>query len=127
MNNEIERKFFVKQLPSLEGIEPIHYERYILSNENGKETRIQKVNDSYTYEEKVDVSSLGRSRTKKEISKEEFDSLKIESKNKAIVRDRYNMSTNPDIAIQIYHGEHEGLVRAEVEFESVDEAKSFHP
>jgi len=127
MRNEIERKFFVKQLPSLEGIEPIYYERYILSNENGKEIRVQKLGNSYVYEEKIDVSGLERARTKKEISKEKFDELRIKSNNKAIIRDRYNISSNPDISIQIYKGDFDGLIRAEVEFENEHDAQKFEP
>lgn len=127
MKNEIERKFFVRQLPSLEGIQPLHYERYILSNDGEKEVRIQKVNDTYTYEEKSSVSDLERTRTKKEITKEEFDTVKAESSGKALIRDRYNISSNPEIAIQIYHGDFEGLIRAEVEFDSEEQAKTFKP
>lgn len=126
MEYEIERKFFVRQLPSLEGIEPLQYERYILSNSDGKEVRIQKVNDTYTYEEKNEISDLERSRSKKEIAKEVFDSLKTGS-NYKIMRVRYNISSNPDVAIQIYQGEFEGLIRAEVEFSSREEADSFKP
>lgn len=127
MKNEIERKFYIRQLPSLEGIQPLHYERYILSNDDEKEVRIQKVNDTYTYEEKSSVSDLERTRTKKEITKEEFDTLKVESSGKAVIRDRYNISSNPEIAIQIYHGDFEGLIRAEVEFDSEEQAKAFKP
>lgn len=127
MRNEIERKFFVRVLPSLKGIEPLAYERYILDNQNGKEVRIQKVNDVYFYEEKSTISDLERSRVKKEISEQEFNFLKLRSSGKAIIRERYNLGTDPDIAIQIYHGDFEGLVRAEVEFCSEEEAKSFRP
>ena len=65
MKNEIERKFFVRYLPPLEAIKPLHYERYILSKDGGKEIRIQKVEGGYTYEEKSEVSELERTRTKK--------------------------------------------------------------
>lgn len=127
MKNEIERKFFVRELPSLSEVKPLHYERYILSKENGKETRIQKIDDSYTYEEKSDLSDLERIRVKRDITKEEFEAYRAQSNQKAILRERYNISSNPDIAIQIYHGDFEGLVRAEVEFTTEEEAKSFQP
>lgn len=39
MKNEIERKFFVKEMPDLKGIKPLVYERYFLKK-NGMETRI---------------------------------------------------------------------------------------
>jgi CYTH domain-containing protein len=126
MKNEIERKFFVKQMPDLSGFIPLYYERYFLERGNGKEIRISKVNDLYVYEDKSEVSDLERTRTKKELTKEEFEKLK-QSSSEAIIRERYNVSSNPDIAIQIYHGRFEGLIRVEVEFNSEDEAKAFTP
>ena len=63
---------------------------------------------------------------KKEISKEEFDKLK-QGASESVTRERYNISSNPDIAIQIYHGRFEGLIRLEVEFETEEEAKDFQP
>jgi|SRR3989344_3790749 len=126
MQNKIERKFFVKQMPDLSGIEPLHYERYFISRVNGIEERISKVNEKFVYEKKTVISSLERSREKKEINEQEFNQLK-EKASEAIIRDRYNISSNPEVAIQIYHGKFEGLVRAEVEFKSEEEAKSFFP
>ncbi len=126
MSNEIERKFFVKHMPDLSGIEPLHYERYFLERGNGVEVRISKVNDMYKYERKVEVSDLERRGEKKEITKEEFEKLKQDA-SEAIIRERYDLSKNPDISIQIYKGKHAGLIRAEVEFSSEEEARSFNP
>ncbi len=126
MNNEIERKFYVKNMPDLSGIKPLRYERYFLERGNGTETRISKVDDTYKYEKKVEVSDLERTRESKEISKEEFEELKKVA-SESIIRERYNISDNPNIAIQIYHGRFEGLARAEVEFASEAEARDFVP
>ena len=126
MKNEIERKFFVREMPDLSGIEPLYYERYFLKRGNGVEERISKVNDKYTYERKSEVSTLERSREKKALSEQEFSQLKKKA-SEVIIRERYNISSNPDIAIQIYHGKFERLIRAEVEFETEEEAKSFIP
>ena len=62
--NEIERKFFVRQMPDLSSIEPLHYERYFLKRKNGTEERISKVNDKYVYEKKSEISSLLNANTK---------------------------------------------------------------
>lgn len=126
MKNEIERKFFVRKMPDLSGIKPLHYERYFLKRENGVEERISKVNDKYIYERKTEVSELEREREKKEISEQEFNQLK-EKASEAIIRDRYEISSNPEITIQVYQGRFEGLIRAEVEFETEEEAKFFTP
>jgi CYTH domain-containing protein len=124
--NEIERKFYVKKMPDLSGIKPLSYERYFLKSDKGIEIRISKVNNTYKYEKKIEISHLERTRKKREISKEEFDILKKDA-SEAVIRDRYNISYNPDIAIQIYHGRFEGLVRVEVEFDSEENARKFIP
>ena len=130
MNREIERKFFVKTMPNLSGIKPQKYERYFLERGNGTEIRISKVDDSYKYEVKREISALERTREKREITKEEFDRLK-QGTHEAIIRDRYNIPSDHgsthEIAIQIYHGRFEGLIRAEVEFESQEDAEAFVP
>lgn len=124
MRNEIERKFFVQTMPDLSHVEPLRYERYFLKREDGVEVRISQINDKYVHEHKREISNLERTRESKEISKEEFDSLKTMVTD-SIIRDRYNISKVPKISILIYHGKFEGLVRAEVEFDTKDEAESF--
>lgn len=121
---EIERKFLVKEMPDLSGIKPVHFERYYLNISDGIEERIQRTNDTYSYEKKVTIDSLSRSTEKREITKEEFERIKVESTH-AIIRDSYPLSSN--VSIKIYHGEYEGLVRAEVEFSSKAEADNYTP
>ncbi len=126
MKTEIERKFFVRQMPDISHIKPLFYERYILKYEDGEEERISKIDGKYIYQKKKEVSALGRRREKKEMSLEEFNKLKQTAK-KAIFRERYDLSEHPKVSIQIYRGEHEGLIRAEVEFDSEEEATNFKP
>lgn len=123
---EIERKFLVKDLPDLSKKEFISYERYFLKIESNFEERIQKKGDKYEKERKFKTSDLSRELEKQEISKEDFYILK-KSASKSIIRDSYKISDNPNITIKIYHGDYEELVRAEVEFLSEEEAKSFQP
>ncbi len=127
MKNEIERKFFVNELPDLSKLEPLHYERYYLENSNGKEVRISKVNETYIYEEKLGISKLERTTSKKEISEIEFNKLKQQQASEGLIRDSYQLSNNPDISIKIYNGRFNGLIRAEVEFNSEEDAVSFVP
>ena len=126
VENEIERKFFVKSMPDLSSITPIHYERYILRHEDGIEQRISKKGDKYIFEKKVEVTGLERTREVREITKEEFEKLK-QGASQVIIRDRYDISAQLKISIQVYHGDYEGLVRAEVEFESEEQAMRFQP
>lgn len=126
MSSEIERKFLVKELPHLDATTSKVYERYFLET-GPTEKRIQKVGDKYFYEEKSEISELERSRDqKKEISEEEFNNLKQGSEG-PLIRERFDISSNPKISIQIYRNNFEGLVRAEVEFNSKEEATAFQP
>ncbi|MBP9701453.1 MAG: hypothetical protein KBD47_00545 [Candidatus Pacebacteria bacterium] len=122
---EIERKFILSKLPDVSGIIPMEYERYFLERGSGIETRVQKKGNKYTYEKKIEKEGVGRERAEeREISEEEFNTLK-KTASKAILRTRYDIS--PLIAIQAYHGDYEGLIRYEVEFNTVEEAQAFVP
>jgi adenylate cyclase len=124
--HEIERKFFMQEMPDISGIQPVRYERYILEQGGGIEIRISKIDDTYTYEKKVAISNLERMSESRKITKKEFDELK-QNVSEVIIRDKYTVSENPKIAVQIYHGKFEGLVRVEVEFTSRKEAIDFNP
>lgn len=113
-------------MPDLSGKEALQYERYFLERGNGVEVRITKVGEKYFYEKKVELSDLERTKEKKEISQAEFDELKQKASD-AIIREKFLISTNPEITLAIYHGRFEGLVRVEVEFETEEEAKVFVP
>ena len=124
---EIERKFLVKEIPDLSGIRPISYERYYLSTDESSVVRIQKRGDKYEYETKKNISHLEYEKTKRLISGAEFEALKQVKASEGIMRDGYQISSKPDISIKIYHGRFEGLVRAEVEFSSREEAEAYIP
>jgi CYTH domain-containing protein len=126
MDYEIERKFLVKTLPDLSGKTKQNFERYYLYRGLGIDVRIQKVNNTYEFERKSETSELGRETQKFEITKEEFEALKRNS-GEAINRESYLVSENPEITIKIYHGRFKGLVRAEIEFVSTEDAEKFIP
>ena len=63
---------------------------------------------------------------KKEITENEFNNLKSRAYGSTI-RDTYLLSENPKITLQIYQGQFKGLIRAEVEFNSIEEADTFIP
>lgn len=124
---EIERKFLVKELPDLSGIKPIRYERYYLNKEDRLVERIQKKGDRYELETKKTISHLEHDKQKRYISQEEFESLRKGRESEGINRDGYAVSFAPDISIKVYHDRFEGLVRAEVEFDSKEEAEAYLP
>jgi hypothetical protein len=57
---EIERKWFIKKLPDLQGLKSISYERYFLFIGDAVEVRIQKKGDKFEFERKSQISKLTR-------------------------------------------------------------------
>ncbi len=124
MNKSITRKFLVKDLPDLSNIKKDIYDRYYLYNKNSIVIRVQKINEDFELERKVNESDLVRDGTTIKITKDEFDVLKLYSQQH-IQRESYQLQENPRIVLRVYHGEYEGLIRAEVNFSSEDDANSF--
>lgn len=124
---EIERKFLVSEMPDISGIVAVPYERYYTRIEEGFSERIQRKGERYEIETKRKLSDLEHDKNKRSISREEFELHRPQSVGVGIVRDSYNISDNPRISIKVYHGQFEGLVRAEIEFDSVDSAEAFDP
>jgi adenylate cyclase len=120
---EIERKWIVKELPNVSGQTPLQYERYFLFNADGIEVRIQRKGDKYEFERKVEASELTRTGQKFEISEAEY-SLFQELSIGEIIRESYIVN---NVSVKVYKGKHKGLIRAEIEFESEEEATTFEP
>ena len=123
---EIERKFFIKIMPDISELAPWHSERFFLNGQDGFEERISRIQDRFFYDKKLVISSMERDREKKEITEDEFNDLKYRAYGSTI-RDTYLLSQNPKITLQIYRGQFEGLIRADVEFNSIEEASAFKP
>jgi adenylate cyclase len=126
MSKSITRKFLVKELPDLSNISKDTYQRYYLYNNNSVVIRIQQINDDYELERKANESALIRDGQTMKITKDEFEALK-QSAKQSIQRDSYEIQKSPRIVLRVYKGDYEGLNRAEVNFESEDEAKEFKP
>lgn len=123
-DKEIERKYLIKQMPNLDNIKPIRYERYYINDDIDNQIRVQKKDDKFILETKTKISKIEYEREKKEISELEFLKL-IKGCEKVIIRDSYLVNEKPNITIKIYHGIYEGLVRAEIEFDSEYEYNNF--
>lgn len=121
-NQEIERKFLIKTLPDLTGVEVFNYERYFIYNENGFEIRVQKKGSMFELERKSFIDNLESSKSKIIISEQEFIFLKNISKN-SLSRDSYKYSDS--ISVKKYNANFDGLIRVEVEFKNKLEAESF--
>ncbi len=127
MYHEIERKFLVTKMPNLKGIEKVPQEEYFLQRGDLIEEEIKRKKSVCYYERKVTISSKEKSREKRAVPKEVFDALR--SKGTSIIkRDGYKISEkHPVISIKTYKGVYDGLVLAEVKFDSVEEMEEFRP
>lgn len=146
-NLEIERKFYIS--PNNESLHsalkdkaPFIEERYYLYRKDGIEIRFTRLsspeNRYYTLDrmalqqsETAD-SHIVRTKERLKISSQEFDELLalVQLRNpsaKPIIRWSYHMGDTPKFEIKVYQGRHEGLVRAEIEFDTQEEASVFAP
>ena len=127
MHHEIERKFLIRKMPNLRGIQKIPQERYFLQCTDLFEEGMKRKGNVYLYETRFMLSKDERTREKLYITKEEFESKKTKNVN-IIIRDSYELpDTEPIISIKKYKGRYSGLVLAEVDFDSVEDMENFVP
>ena len=132
---EIERKFTVKQLPEhLEQYQKKEIEQaYICSKPT---IRVRKSNEDYilTYKSRLgmvksdDATARACEEVELPLTKEAYEHLKEKADGSVIAKTRYliPIENNRKIELDVFHGYLEGLIFAEVEFESEEEAASYH-
>jgi CYTH domain-containing protein len=103
--------------------QPVPYERHFLFICEGVEVRIQRKSDKFEFERKVESNDLTRVGEKFEITEAEFNHFTQYAVG-SIVRESYILE---GVSIKVYKGKHSGLIRAEVEFNSEEEASKFEP
>lgn len=123
---EIERKFSVKHLPDdLESYPQQHFTQgYISIGNDGKEIRLRRKGDDYFLTVKSG-GGLIRSEYEIKITGEQFHDLWPATEGKRLEKTRYFIPHN--VELDIYHGDLEGLITAEVEFKSEKESEDFIP
>ena len=131
---EIENKYLIRELPeNLDLFEKKEIEQAYLNRH--PVLRIRKSNDNYilTYKMKKSESADGplvNEEIEAALTKEAFEHLKEKADGNPIVKTRYiipyqNGGKDYTIELDVFHGKLEGLVFAEVEFESEEDARSF--
>lgn len=125
---EIERKFRLAERPdSLEGCvcEPIE-QGYLVTDANGIEVRVRRVGERAALTIK---SGRGLARVEEEtsIEPEQFDSLWKLTEGRRLRKRRYTVGADPAVEVDVYDGPLEGLVVAEIEFDSRRDADRFDP
>ena len=131
---EIERKFTVRKLPeNLENYKKKEMEQGYLCT--GPVVRIRKSNEEYilTYKSKkgIEIKENATARSCEEVelplTKESYEHLREKADGNLITKTRYLIPTETGhlIELDVFHGYLEGLMFAEVEFGSEEEAAGF--
>lgn len=123
MAREIERKFLVKRLPFDSEISPfVPIEQgYLALEPEGQEVRLRRKGELY-YLTVKSQGTLVREEHEVELSKEQFEVLWPGTADRRLQKDRYFFET---FEVDIYKGNLQGLVVAEIEFGEAEKAKSF--
>ncbi len=121
---EIERKFLIKEIPfNLDAFEKNEISQGYISADPA--VRIRQKNDIYI----LTIKSGGlieRHEFEKEINEKEYKELSKMVVGNIISKTRYKIPYNGyTIELDIFHDSFEGLIYAEVEFPSIEEAANF--
>lgn len=124
---EIERKFLVKQLPENLADYPSHMlEQAYLCTE--PVVRVRRSDDTYllTYKSK---GLMSREEYNLPLNSESYEHLKTKADGNVIHKTRYCIPMDSDLTIEldIFAAPFDGLILAEVEFVSEEQALSFVP
>lgn len=128
---EIERKFLV-DIKLLEG-NPDDYEHvtirqgYLVIGEDGSEARVRDKAGKYSLTVKT-RGDLVRGEWETELTEDQFETLWPATEGKRVEKTRFKIPYGEHvIELDIYEGDLEGLVSAEIEFEDVHAAEEFEP
>ncbi len=126
---EIERKYLVKSLP--ENIESYPCKEikqgYLAVTEDGTEVRVRKKGDKYYQTVKIGEGKV-RLEHEIELSEEQFEKMWGATEGRRVEKLRYKIDyDNYVIELDVYKGELDGLLTAEVEFNSEEDSNNFTP
>jgi CYTH domain-containing protein len=125
---EIERKFLVTTLPeNLNGYDHEQIRQgYLVIGKDGSEARVRDRESAYTMTVKS-KGDLSRGEWETAITPEQFETLWPATLGKRVEKVRFTIPSDNGLVIEldIYEGELAGLVSAEVEFNSVENATTF--
>jgi adenylate cyclase len=126
---EIERKFAVERTP--QGLdaypcEPIA-QGYLAVEEGRREVRVRRRGGRLLLTVKSEAGEV-RGEEEVELSEEQFERLWPLTSGRRVSKRRYRIPHGPlTVEVDLYEGELEGLVVAEVEFESEEQGRAFEP
>lgn len=126
---EIERKFLVTRLPQLDAARTTSIAQgYVAIANDGGEVRVRRRDGACTLTVKRG-SGLARGETEIELSPEQFAALWPLTEGARVEKVRHELELGPATVaeLDVYAGPLDGLVVAEVEFESEAAASRFSP
>ena len=136
MGIEIERRFLVKDKEKVNELIEKYAESkktiiqdYIYSDlltAIRKRKIIKNGNQKFIYTVKTGRNLLSINEYEEELTKEQYDSIVPDSSRYTIEKDRYIIPYKNDLKIEldVFHGKYEGLIFAEIEFKSEEQAKN---
>jgi adenylate cyclase len=124
---EVERKFLVGEPPPLDGTEADEIEQGYLAIGSDGEVRLRRKGDRLLLTAKRG-GGLSREESEIELDRDAFERLWPLTEGRRL-RKRRHLVPHGDLKIEmdVYAGELEGLVVAEIEFPSEEEARAFEP
>lgn len=130
-DEEIERKFLVTgELPDDLDQHPSDEisQGYVAIADDGTEVRVRARGGDYTLTVKSGPS-LTRVEEEMEIDESRFESLWPLTAGRRIEKRRFLIPAGDQLSIEldVYRGELDGLVTAEIEFDSAEQAEAFEP
>lgn len=131
-NKEIERKWLIKNVPDDVLSHLSTYKRKEIIQGYISHTphiRIRYDGDRYylNFKRVIEKEDIEREEYEYEISKAEYDNLMKKVEGIVIYKTRYEIPIEDNLIIELdfFHKEYEGLIYAEIEFDSKEEAKAF--
>lgn len=123
---EIERKYLLKSIPEELDLKEKHSisQGYISTT---PVVRIRQYDDQYI----LTIKSAGlmeRIEVEKELTEEEFNELSTMVVGNLIQKDRYKIPLQDSLTLEldVFHGDFEDLIIAEIEFETIEKAESYN-
>jgi CYTH domain-containing protein len=129
VNREIERKFLVERLPdrmATLSFDPID-QGYLAIGEDGTEVRLRRMG-GYCYLTVKSEGGLVRQEQEIELDPAQFEALWPATEGKRLRKRRYTFEeAGHMVELDVYQDQLDGLLVAEVEFETVRDAEAYQP
>jgi adenylate cyclase len=124
---EIERKFLVSSPP--DDLDEHPHERisqgYLAIAAGGEEVRLRRIGDGLRLAAKRGLGGV-RDEEEVELSDDQFEALWPLTEGRRVEKTRYRIPLGDlEVELDVYEGDLDGLITAEVEFESEDDSAAF--